>query len=45
MRVAEQQRLKRSSAQVRKDLGQHIAYLEGRITQKLRWWQWCVGSS
>ena len=33
MRVAEQQRLKRSSAQVRKELRQHIAYLEGRITQ------------
>jgi transposase len=33
MRVAEQQRLKRSRAQVRKELHQHIAYLEGRITQ------------
>ena len=29
MRVAEQQRLKRSSAQVRKELRQHIPYLGG----------------
>ena len=33
MRVAEQQRLQRASAQVRKEVRQHIAYLEGRITQ------------
>ncbi len=33
MRVAEQQRLQRASAQVGKELRRHIAYLEGRITQ------------
>ena len=31
--MAEQQRLQRASAQVGKELRQHIAYLEGRITQ------------
>ena len=33
MRVAEQQRLQRAGAQVRKELRQHIVYLEGRIAQ------------
>ena len=33
MRVAEQQRLQRASARVRKELRQHISYLEGRIAQ------------
>ena len=33
MRVAEHQRLQRTSAQVGKELRQHIAYLERRITQ------------
>ena len=33
MRVAEQQRLQRASAQVGKELRKHIAYLEDRITQ------------
>ena len=33
MRVAEQLRLQRASAQIRKELRHHIAYLEGRINE------------
>lgn len=33
MRVAEEQRLERASAQVRKELRHHISYLEGRLTE------------